>query len=314
MWRVACAFIVALLAALMLSPDKAEAASLRVSCDIYATNRVDPIVLGSGHLHRQIANKSTSDASTWESLRANTAGTSCEDAPYLTSASWFPVEQGESVRTGILYYRAPGSTATERAEGRPLPDGIQLLAHDPEYNCGAEPLNAVNFESTPPYSCTQNWGTHMRFPACYDGSGVLTPEHTVYGSSRTSCPASNPVRLIEVNLTITHPNTDDAVPNPLQVSCGVDLWCAYDSMHADYFFAAQDQVNHDVDLDGDGKIEPKDADGNGVYQPWIASGDSEEALVDLCVREAPNKLAYANARCRPDGLLAAHIGALKNYY
>ena len=316
MRRVVCAFIVALLAALMLTQKPAEAASLRVSCDVYATNRVDPIVLGSGHLHRQIANRSTSDSSTWESLRASgaTAGTSCANAPYLTSASWFPVERDEAVPNGILYYRAPGSTQAQREEAQPLPDGIQLLAHDPAYNCGAGPLDPVGFMSTPPYSCTQNWATHMQFPTCYDGSGVLTPEHTVYGPSRTKCPDSNPVRLIEVNLTIRHPNTDDVVPNPLQVSCGVEEWCAYDSMHADYFFAAQDQVNKDVDLDGDGKVEPRDADGNGVYEPWIASGDSEEALIDLCAREAPPNLAYANARCRADGLLPAHVRALNNYY
>src|SRR5918911_2771424 len=164
MRRVVCAFIVALLAALMLTQKPAEAASLRVSCDVYATNRVDPIVLGSGHLHRQIANQSTSDSSTWETLREATAGTSCKNAPYLTSASWFPVERDEAVPNAILYYRAPGSTPAERAEARAVPDGIQLLAQDPSYNCGAEPLNAVAFRPTPPYGCSQNWGTHMQFP------------------------------------------------------------------------------------------------------------------------------------------------------
>ena len=74
------------------------------------------------------------------------------------------------------------------------------------------------------------------------------------------------------------------------------------SGHADYFFAAQDEFQKDVDLDGDGGIEHTDG------------GYSEKALLDLCIREAPDALAYNDDRCRTSGLLAAHVRAINNYY
>ena len=290
----------------------AGADSLRISCNVYATNRVDPIVLGSGHLHRQFGNDATTDRSTWSSLRTSGAS-SCPNAPYLTSAGWDPVEQDEPSEKVIIYYRVEGDATKVHA----LPEGIQLIAKGPQgfnYNCGAEPLNATEVQETPPYDCTENWATHMRFPACWDGEG-LKPENTVYGPTRTSCPSTHPHRLLEVNFTITHRNRDGRVPNPLRVSCGVDEWCDWSSMHADYFFAAQDQVYKGVDLDGDGRVEQYDNDGDGKYEPWDAvDGDSEKNLVDLCTIHAPDSLAYANARCRADGLLPAHVRQLHSYY
>ena len=304
------ALLTALLASLAL-PQRADASSLRVSCEIYDTNRVDPIAL-SPHLHHQFGNTSTTNESTGDGLRDNKA-TSCPNAPYLTSAGWFPVEKNEPVAESILYYRAAGDQTVVHA----LPNGIELIARAQGvgYNCGATPLNAVAFQDTPPYGCTQNWATHVRFPACWNGTG-LGAENTVYGmgGSRTNCPSSHPHRLVEVNFTITHKNFDGVVPNPLLVSAGVDEWHDYTHMHADYFFAAQDEVNRNVDLDGDGRVEQYDNDGDGRYEPWDADGDSEKALVDLCTIQAPQFLAYANARCRADGLLSAHVNQLHNYY
>ncbi len=295
MWRVVCAFMVALLAGLMLTQKPAEAASIRVACDVYATNQVDPIVIGSGHLHNQVGNLSTNDSSTFESLYASKA-TSC-DGKWWTNAGWFPVERYEPVSSMDVYYRGPG----DQTQVHNIPNGLQLIARQVQYNCGASPLNAQNFQSTPPYSCTDNWATRLTFPACWNGWG-LNPEATVYGPNRMSCPASYPIRLPEINYLINHRNTDGKVPNPLTVSAGVDQWEPYDHMHADYFFAAQDEFQHDVDLDGDGRIEHTDG------------GYTEKALLDLCVREAPQELAYNNARCRTSGLLPAHVRAINNHY
>ena len=313
-WRMGGVLLLALLLALAFAAVYAASAgadSLRISCDVYATNRVDPIVLGSGHLHRQIGNTSTTDQSTWSSLRQNKA-TSCGPATYLTSAGWYPVERYEDNRTGLIYYRVPGDDAKVNA----IPEGLQLIAKQPglTYNCGSEPLDAAESQTTPPYDCTQNWSTHLRFPACWDGKG-LRPENTAYGPTRSTCPDSHPHRIVEVNFTITHRNTDGVVPNPLRVSAGTDTWAEWSSMHADYFFAAQDVVyRNSVDLDGDGRVEQYDNDGDGKYEPWDADGDSEKNLIDLCILDAPETLAYANARCRADGLLSAHVRALHSYY
>ena len=115
------ALLMALIASLAL-PQRADASSLRVSCEIYDTNRVDPIALSS-HLHHQFGNTSTTNESTWDGLRDNKA-TSCPNAPYLTSAGWFPAEQGEPVNASILYYRAAGDrrvrSGPQAQGGRPV--------------------------------------------------------------------------------------------------------------------------------------------------------------------------------------------------
>ena len=92
------------------------------------------------------------------------------------------------------------------------------------------------------------------------------------------------------------------MPNPLQVSAGVDEWHRYTSMHADYLFAAQDQFHRDVDLNGNGTIERE------------GGGYSEEALMDLCIWEAPDALEFSNSRCRTSGLLSWHTQTISNYY
>ena len=302
---------VAMLAMLCLSARADAAGSLRVSCGVYATNNVDPI-RGATHDHRQFGNTSTTNESTWNSLRNNKA-TSCANAPYLTSAGWYPVERNEPNTDTILYYRAPGDKTKVNA----LPNGLQLIATKPgvSYDCGSSPGDTMPSQSTPPYGCTQNWSTHVRFPACWSGKG-LTPEHTAYGTnnSRTNCPSTHPHRIVEVNFTITHKNFDGAVPNPLMVSTGTNSWGSWTGMHGDYFFAAQDQFNHNVDLDGDGRIEPYDNDSDGRYEPWDADGDSEKALSDLCMIQSPATLEYANSRCRPEGALPSHIRQMHNYY
>jgi len=100
MWRVACAFIIALLATLVLTQE-AEADSIRVACDIYATNQFDPIG-NATHLHRQFGNTSLTNASTGNSLYQNKR-TSCEaGGKWWTNAGWSPVERNEAVPNAIV--------------------------------------------------------------------------------------------------------------------------------------------------------------------------------------------------------------------
>lgn len=285
--------LVVLLAA--LAARSAEAQSIRASCNIYATNQVDPIAFAQ-HLHRQFGNTSTTNESTGESLYASKA-TSCTKAPWLTNAAWVPVERYESVPNVIVYYRAPG----DQTKVVDMPRGLQLLGNKTLYNCGASPGDTSPTQSTPPYSCQGNWATQVRFPACWNGWG-LEETATIYGATRSTCPATHPVRIPEVNFLVRHPNTDSKVPNPLQVSAGVDKWEDYTHTHADYFYAPQDEFTRDVDLDGDRQIEHTDG------------GYSEKNLMDLCLRDAPDALEFANARCRADGLLSWHVKAINNYY
>jgi hypothetical protein len=292
--RVACALFVALLTALGLTQEADAAPSLRVACDVYATNTVDPITFGD-HLHRQFGNTSTSNSSSFQSLHANTT-TSC-DGKWWTNAGWFPVERDEPVRKVLVYYRGPG----DQTRIHDIPNGLQIIAKKVKYNCDASPGKPAPMQDTPPYGCAENWGTHVTFPSCWNGWG-LGEDATVYGPTRSVCPASNPIRLPEIAYLITHPNTDGRVPKPLRVSSGTNEWGNHAVMHADYLFAAQDQFQQDVDLNGDGTVQREDG------------GYNEEALLDLCIRDAPDALEYNNARCRAGGLLPWHTRALNNYY
>jgi hypothetical protein len=315
MWRLVCTFIVALLAALMLT-QKAEADSIRVACAVYATNQYDPIGLAT-HLHQQVGNKSLNNESTYQSLHSN-LDTSCEEGgEWWTNAGWAPVEgnanYAEPVRMFDMYYRGPESNDSTISN---IPNGLQLIARNTagnnidevSYNCNAGPGDSVPFHTSPPYGCSQNFSTRVVFPRCYDGSGILTSTHTVYGPNRQSCPSGYPVRIPEINYLILHPNTDGRIPNPLQVSGDDGTWLPYTSMHADYFFAAQDQFSRAVDLNGDGRIQ--DNAGTASYD----GGYSESSLLDLCIREAPDSLEFPSARCRAGGLLPQHQRAINNYY
>lgn len=295
------------LLALLATPKEAKAASLRVACEVYTENRVDPIAF-SEHLHRQFGNLSTTNESTADSLYAS-KDTSCgaDGGQWWTNAGWFPEERNEAAPSAIIYYRAPG----DQSQIVNIPHGLELIGKsDPSnsasfeellYNCGASPGDTAPRQATPPYGCTQNWATHLTFPRCWDGIGT---EHTdvTYGPNRTTCPDTHPYMLPEINYLIRHPNRDGVVPNPLEVSMGVDEWGDYSMMHADYFFAAQDEFNHDVDLDGDGTIEHTDG------------GYSEKALIDLCLRQAPDALEFNNARCRTGGLMPWHVASINRYY
>jgi Domain of unknown function (DUF1996) len=310
MWRVACAFIVALLAALILT-QKAEADSIRVSCNIYATNEYDPVG-HAHHQHMQFGNTSLTNRSTGESLYAN-KDTSCENGgEWWTNAGWFPEERYEDVPNAIVYYRGPGGNDSQIVD---IPRGMELIGkNDPnspgaevQYNCGASPGNTAPFQATPPYGCTDNWATYVLFPRCWDGIGI---EHTdvVYGPNRQNCPSTHPYKLPEINYLIRHPNEDGVVPNPLRISGDDGAWLPYTSMHADYFFAAQDEFTRAVDLNGDGRIQ--DNAGTASYD----GGYSESSLMDLCIRKAPESLEFNNERCRAGGLLAWHQRAINNYY
>jgi hypothetical protein len=317
MWRVACAFIVALLATLMLTPDKAEADGIRVSCRVYATNQFDPIG-GASHMHRQVGNLSLTDASTGDSLYANESTSCQEGGKWWTNAGWAPVEgtnngeYQEPVSAFAVYYRAPEADDSEVMD---IQRGMELIARvtpgnsfaEVQYDCNAGPGNTTPKTATPQYGCADNFATHITFPRCWDGIGI---EHTdfAYGPNRVSCPATHPYMIPEITYTIVHPNTDGRYPNPLQVSGDDGMWHPYTSMHADYFFAAQDEFTKAVDLNGDGVIQ------DNAGTPAYRGGYSESSLLDLCLRKAPESLEFPAARCRVGGLLPWHQRAINNYY
>jgi len=206
----------------------------------------------------------------------------------LVDKSWLvSVERYEYVLDAIVYYSAPG----DQTKIVNLMQGMEVIGkNEPNnsmleifYSCGSSPGDA---QPAPTHDCTKNWATIVRFPRYWDGFGI---ENTDAYMDQTvkDCPATHPYKLPEINILVRHPNGDGKVPKPLQVSTGVDEAGGYTHMHGDYICAAQREMNLDTGLDGDGKIEHTDG------------GYSEKALMDLCLREAPDELEFNNERCRP---------------
>lgn len=265
LWRIGGALLLMVpLAAVLLSlfAGRADAQpQIKVNCDVYATNHVDPIAL-SPHLHHQIGNTSTTNSSTGDSL-LNNRGTSCNEG-WFTSAGWFPVERNESVKGVNVYYRAPGDQTKIKA----IPEGLQLLAtkqsgsivSGTKYNCNEGP-----FQDSPPYGCRANWATSITFPDCINTSRLANEATNAVYSRNGVCPSTHPYRIPRISYLVMHDNADGVVPNPLRVSAGVNAWEGYTFMHADYFAANQPVFNNE--------------------------------LLDLCLRDAPDRVSFASPRC-----------------
>ena len=229
---------VVLAAVLLLGPFAARADAqprIKVNCEVYATNRVDPIAF-STHLHHQIGNTSTTNSSTGASL-FNNRRTSCNES-WFTSAGWFPVERYEPVKGVNVYYRAPGDQKTIKA----IPEGLQLLATEQKYNCGQDPY----YSAAPPYGCNDTWATSVAFPDCINTSRLADEATNAVYSRNGVCPSTHPYRIPRINYLVMHDSADGAVPNPLMVSAGVYAWHDYTFMHADYFAANQPVFNNEL--------------------------------------------------------------------
>jgi Domain of unknown function (DUF1996) len=228
-WRVGAILLLVLLLAVLLAA-RADAQQIKVTCEVYATNHVDPIAFAD-HLHHQIGNTSTTNSSTGNSL-LNNRSTSCDEG-WFTSAGWFPVERYEPVTGVNVYYRAPGDQRTIKA----IPTGLQLLATEQKYSCGG---NTV-FSATPPYGCRDTWATTVSFPDCINTSRLADEATNAVNSRNGVCPSTHPYRIPKINYLVMHDN--GGVTNPLQVSAGTNTWANYSFMHADYFAANQPIFN-----------------------------------------------------------------------
>ena len=118
-WRMGAVLLLVLLLAVLLAARPADAQPrIKVAgCNVYATNRVDPIAF-SQHLHHQFGSTTTTNSSTGSSLLAANK-TSCK-ASWFTSAGWFPM-----AKSVPLYPQEPGGGVLPRpwrpdeSEGHP---------------------------------------------------------------------------------------------------------------------------------------------------------------------------------------------------
>jgi len=189
------------------------------SCRFSHSAPDDPIVFpgkaGASHDHTFVGNRSTGAFSTYASLRRS--GTSCRRAED-TAGYWVPtlLQNGTPVfpLSATIYYRrgtlAPVTT---------FPNNLRIIAGDatattPQgmrvtfWSCGA--LSRVPPSSTVP-TCPDARRSflrlHVRFPSCWDGARLDSPDHKshmAYAMGRR-CPSTHPVSVPAITQIYRYP-------------------------------------------------------------------------------------------------------------
>jgi hypothetical protein len=203
----------------------------------------DPIVhpgrIGASHSHDFFGNTTTDATSTFESLRVG--GSSCL-TPEDTSAYWVPtlLQNGVEIRPSAVqvYYRAQGPLAETV---QPFPSGFKIVAGDARattpqsmdvayWSCRGDDVGDQS--ATPPTCAGESLKLQIRFPECWDGVNIDSPDHQshmAYGR-RTGCPESHPQMMPRVAINVIYPITGD--PGVITLASG-----SVYSAHADFFNA-----------------------------------------------------------------------------
>jgi hypothetical protein len=194
--------LASLLAGVLILPASASAKAgvLRVACNFSHQASDDPIVFpgqpGASHLHQFFGNTTTNAFSTLSSMRAGS--TTCKLAGD-TAGYWFPAPIGPSgqpyqLRQAVAYYsNQPGGGFVHT-----VPAGAQLIGGNSaatapqgvnrvKWDCLADPSVPI---SPVPITCPrgEELQTTVRFPNCWDGSGVRRTDFT-YGAKGNTCPS-----------------------------------------------------------------------------------------------------------------------------
>ena len=182
-------------------------------CRYTHSNQDDPIVFpgapGATHHHDFFGNTTTNASSTYQSLRAGS--TTCriqgDTAAYWAPSLWANGKLVQPVLARIYYLPGRKDNKTVRA----FPAGLRVLAKGDNvvvrWSCVGRDQR-TKAQSSPP-TCPQ--GTHLvehiRFPDCWDGHNLDSPDHTSHMTFARggACPASHPVPVPAIVLNIHYP-------------------------------------------------------------------------------------------------------------
>ena len=179
----------------------------------------DPIVFpgraGASHMHTFVGARTTNASSTFGSLRSG--GTTCQRRDD-TAAYWVPALYAGSSQVlpqgATIYYRR-GTTA----EVSPFPNNLRVIAGDAtatspqgmritSWSCGAG--SGVDRSASVP-TCPDGRGSflrlHIRFPECWDGRRLDSPDHKSHMAYavRGACPSSHPVEVPQITQIYRYP-------------------------------------------------------------------------------------------------------------
>jgi hypothetical protein len=216
-------------------------ATFNIKCGSSHIAPDDPIVHlnmpGMSHLHQFFGNRTTNATSTAQSLRgqATTCSTSTDSSAY-----WVPMlyQNGGAVPalSALIYYR--GGTHRNSAAIQAFPPGLRMIAGSATATSPL-PTDAVawmcqgmdNPSPTPPNCGGGTLVLQIRFPDCWDGKNLDSPDHRSHMAYTVGgfCPSNYPVPvpLLEFNVRYkTFGNTG------LTLASG-----ATHTYHADFFNA-----------------------------------------------------------------------------
>lgn len=238
----------------------------RTVCQFSHMGFDDPIVYpgqpGKSHLHVFFGNSLTNANSTAASI-AGAGNSSCRGGTINRSAYWVPAvidtKDGTPIKPALLHaYYKSGYHQVPAASIQPLPVGLRMVAGDPKASSPVE-WGPVQFTCQPggagpgspwsteiPLTCPVGsavW-TVVRFPQCWDGVNLDSPDHRshmAYGNSDgghppLGCPATHPIALPEITLHAGYTVTDTAALKRWRLASDTydrALPAGY-SMHGDY--------------------------------------------------------------------------------
>ena len=237
------------------SGAQGRTAQFVVTCEFSHAAPDDPIVFpgqeGASHMHVFFGNRTTNASSTYDTMIG--AATSCEQS-LDTASYWAPALLDADRRMiepekAVAYYR-PGPDI-DATTVQPYPAGLMMIAGDfaatevqpvsvVAWSCGV----GAERESLPP-KCTTESTLRMliTFPDCWNGVDLDVAGHRNHlrYSSSGRCPASHPVPIPQLTLTIIYPYVAD--PSQLSLASGSIV-----TGHADFLNSwDQDKLILEVD-------------------------------------------------------------------
>ncbi|AEO64618.1 aadcd47a-8d10-4cba-8be5-bf8b375da42b [Thermothielavioides terrestris] len=223
----------ALLAAAALAPGVNSAATLRFSCAQLVVDRLDPLVnpgmIPSPHLHQVVGGNAfnvTMDHELHDQATTATC-TSCmptEDfSNYWTAVLFFRARNGTYKRVNTMgnglgytasnggqtvYYLSSGKVTAFRpgfrmTVGNPAFRTEAQARQNPslQFTCLDSPMTRTGYRyDFPTTPCKAGIMVTVRFPTCWDGKNVDSPDHQSHVAypNGNSCPASHPVAIPQV--------------------------------------------------------------------------------------------------------------------
>jgi hypothetical protein len=230
------------------------------TCTYSHSAKDDPIVfpgqVGKSHLHSFFGNDATDANTTTEKLMKFTAS-SCKPAEDH-SAYWAPslLEGDKPVepKEVVVYY---GSLLDDPSKTLPMPQGMRMIAGDAslqkptpagapnQFYCAGGPADGKSRSQDGNWPvCEEGATLHftMRFPDCWDGKHLDSPNHKSHLSfgNAGKCPSTHPEPIPAVTFVITYPTS--GTPAGFRLASGLPS-----SMHGDGFFAwEEDAMAHRV--------------------------------------------------------------------